>query len=77
VWIGLYTIVIYPKLCEPGHELNEIENAPCVSMTNSFLRNVVATPLDTRTHARNVQLGVSETDIPDAHLDCFASRVSG
>ena len=30
--------------------------------------------LDTRMHARNVQFGVSETDIPDAHLD---SRLRG
>src|ERR1043165_3317394 len=74
VWIGLYTIVIHPKLCELGHELDKIEKAPCVSVTNSFLRNIVPTSLDTRMHARYVQLGVSETDIPDAHLD---SRLHG
>src|SRR5215203_3669439 len=69
VRIGLHTIVTHPKLCELGYELNQIENAPCVSLTNSFFRNVVATPLDTRTHARNVQFGISETDIPDADLN--------
>src|SRR6185369_14946709 len=74
VWIGLYTIVIHPKLRELGHELDEIEKAPCVSLTNSFLRNVVPTSHDPRMHARYVQVGVSETDIPDAHLD---SRLHG
>src|SRR5688572_25381903 len=74
VWISLYTIVIHPKLCELGHELDKIEKAPCVSLTNSFLRNIVLTSPDTRMHARYVQLGVSETDIPDAHLD---SRLHG
>ena len=34
----------------------------------------MATSLDTRMHARYVQLGVSETDVPDAHLD---SRLHG
>ena len=74
MWIGLYTIVIHPKLCELGHELDLIEKAPCVSLTNSFLRNIVPTSLETGVHARYVQLGVSETDIPDAHLD---SRLHG
>ena len=74
MWIGLLTIVIHPQLCKLRHELDEIEKAPCVSLTNSFLRDVVPASLDTRMHARYVQLGVSETDTPDAHLD---SRLHG
>ena len=72
--IGLYTIVIHPKLCKLGHELNQIEDAPCVSLTNSFFRNVVAALLGTRTHTRNVQFDVSETDIPDADLNSCLRR---
>ena len=74
MWIGLLTTVIHPQLCKLRHELDEIEKAPCVSLTNSFLRDVVPASLDTRMHARYVQLGVSETDTPDAHLD---SRLHG
>ena len=75
MWIGLDTIVIHTKLRELGHELDQIEKAPCVSLTNSFLRNVVPTSLNTRMHARYVQFGVSETDIPDAHLDSRLHRL--
>lgn len=67
-------VVEDPKLGESRHQLNEIDATAVVAFPNLVFGNVVSTSSDPGSDARHVQLGTTQSDEPDAHVDSSRQR---
>ena len=69
IGVSFVTVVIHAKLCDSGHELNQLDPASIVSLTDLVFRNVMPTLGNSRSDAGDVKLRSAQTDEPKADLE--------
>jgi len=69
VRVRFEAVVEDPQLRQSWHQLNQIDPAPVVALSNLLLRNVVPASSDPRSNSCHVQFRTSQSHEPDTHLN--------
>src|SRR5258708_28843118 len=68
-WVGFLTVVVNPEFRKFRKKPNQVEPTAVVTFADFCLWNIVSAPCDSAKHARDVELGATQADVPDAHLN--------
>ena len=71
LWISFLAVVVEQQFGQFRKEVNEIEPTARVSLTNPLFWDIVTTPSDPRTDARDVELDAAEAYIRNSYFNAL------